>query len=331
MRHIAPVLFAALLPLSVPQPAHALCEGGCGQFAAIFENDKPSGDDRDYSNGFLFAWSSPSFRPPQFFDPVSNAATRLVIPGDLRWGLSFGQKIYTPEDTRANNPDPTDRPYAAWLYGAVTLMSASEHQFSSIELQLGMVGPSALGEQVQNNFHRLFNIERSNGWDHQIKDEPGANLVLTRQLRYNWDTPISGLQVGVVPSLSASLGNVNTYASIGGMLRIGNALDADFGPPRVRPVSGGSVFYNEQRDGVGWYAFVGLEGRVVAHDITLDGNTWRDSRSVDRNWLVGDASAGLALMYRGTRLTATYTMRSEEFSAQKEASSFASISVAFTF
>jgi hypothetical protein len=336
MRMTIPALLAALpasLALLAATPAQALCEDGCGQFAAIFENDKPSGVDRDYSNGFLFAWSSEAYRPPGWLAPLTGPALRLVMPGDeLRWGLSFGQKIYTPNDTLARNPNPRDRPYAGWLYGALTLISSNANQLSSVELQLGVVGPAALGEQVQNNWHRLLNIQTYGGWDYQIEDEPGVNLVLARQLRFNWQTPIEGLSVGIIPSASASLGNVNTYAGAGAMLRIGNALDADFGPPRVRPVSGGSVFYTTPRDGgIGWYAFVGVEGRVVGRDITLDGNTFRESRSVERKWAVADASAGVALMYGRARATLTYTIRTEEFAAQQDAARFASFSLAWTF
>ncbi|WP_372623780.1 lipid A deacylase LpxR family protein [Falsiroseomonas sp.] len=332
MRSAIPALLAAV-PLLAPLPARALCEQGCGQFAAVFENDKPSGFDRDYTNGFLLAWSSPAYRPPEWLAPLTGPALRLVVPGDeLRWGLSFGQKIYTPNDTAARNPDRSDRPYAAWLFGALTLISSNERQLSSVELQLGMVGPSALGEQVQNNWHDLIGVDRTFGWDAQIEDEPGVNLVLTRQLRLNWETPIEGLSVGIVPSASASLGNVHTYAGAGAMLRIGNALNADFGPPRVRPVSGGSVFYDPpENGGFGWYAFIGVEGRVVGRDITLDGNTWRASRSVERKWGVADASAGLALMYGAARATLTYTIRTEEFAAQRDAARFASLSLAWTF
>jgi hypothetical protein len=334
MRSTMPLLPACLLLAAVPAAAQPVCDrGACGQFAAIFENDKPSGFDRDYTNGFLFAWRSRAYAPPDWLAPLTGPAVRLVVPGDdLRWGLSIGQKMYTPDDTAARNPDPRDRPYAAWLYGALTLVSSSERQLSSVELQLGVVGPAALGEQVQNNWHDLIDVPRSLGWDYQIRNEPGVNLVLTRQLRFNWPTPVEGLSVGIVPSASASLGNVHTYAGAGGMLRIGNALDADFGPARVRPVSGGSVFYDTPADGgFGWYAFVGLEGRVVARDITLDGNTWRDSRSVERNWLVGDASIGLSLMLGGARASVTYTIRSEEFAAQRDAARFASVSLAWTF
>ncbi|MGG5820969.1 lipid A-modifier LpxR family protein [Falsiroseomonas sp. HW251] len=79
-----------------------------------------------------------------------------------------------------------------------------------------------------------------------------------------------GISVGVVPSLAASLGNVSTYAGAGIMLRLGSELDADFGPPRVRPASARSVFY-EPSDRWGWYGFVGVEGRAVLRDIPLDG------------------------------------------------------------
>jgi len=71
-----------------------------------------------------------------------------------------------------------------------------------------------------------------------------------------------------VPSFAASLGNVSTYAALGAMLRIGNELEADFGPPRVRPVSAGSVFFAPVHRW-GWYAFAGVEGRAVLRDISL--------------------------------------------------------------
>jgi lipid A 3-O-deacylase len=328
-------LLVACLLAATGSTAQAACPAvpeDCAHAAFIIENDKPSGRDQYYTNGFLFAWSSRAYEPPEWLAPITGQAGRFVAGENLRWGLSFGQKMYTPRDTRARIPDPNDRPYAGWLYGALTLISSGETQLSSVELQLGVVGPSALGEQVQNIVHDVIGVRRSRGWDTQIKDEPGVNLVFSRQVRSNWATGIDGISAGVVPSFSASLGNVHTYAGAGAMLRIGNALEADFGPPRVRPVSAGSVFYERDAgEGLGWYVFAGLEGRVVARDVTLDGNTWRDSRSVDREWLVGDASAGVAVMYGGWRLTATYTVRSHEFETQREAAQYGSFSIARRF
>jgi Uncharacterized protein conserved in bacteria (DUF2219) len=124
------------------------------------------------------------------------------------------------------------------------------------------------------------------------------------------------VRAGVVPSITASLGNVQTYAAAGLMLRVGDELEADFGPPRMRPSISGSNFY--QPDGRwGWYVFAGVEGRAVARDIFLDGNTWRESRSVDREVFVADANAGVAVVMPFARLTVSYTARSREFETQR--------------
>ncbi|MDP3418612.1 lipid A deacylase LpxR family protein [Falsiroseomonas sp.] len=330
---LAPICIAAAL---VALPAAAQTQlvrpaDPAGTYVFLLENDTFSGRDRFYTNGFLFAWGSPSYNPPDWLAQLTDRPSPLFPTGGIaRWGLAFGQKKFTPENTLERNPDPNDRPYAGWLYGAVTLISYTPREFGSLELQLGVVGPAALGEQVQNNTHDLFNIERALGWDAQIKDEPGLNLVLNRQWRLNHPLGEGGLQYGFVPSLAASLGNVQTYAAAGLMLRVGTELEADFGPPRARPVSAGSVFY-QPNERWGWYGFAAVEGRAVARDITLDGNTWRDSRSVGRETLVGDASLGFAVLFPRARLTFTYTMRSKEFETQREGSQFGSLSLAVRF
>jgi hypothetical protein len=323
---------AVLAGGAAAQPVPGRTVDPAGTFAAVYENDTFSGNDRYYTSGLLLAWRSPSYDPPAWLAWLTERPNPFVPSGGVaRWGFSLGQKIWTPEDTDRRNPDPTDRPYAAWLYGSLSVMSYTSTEIGSLELQLGVVGPSALGEQVQNNAHDVINVPRALGWDYQLRDEPGVNLIATRQWRFNRPSGIrDGIAVGIVPTVTASLGNVATYAAAGAVLRIGTELEADFGPPRVRPASTGSVFY-QPAERWGWYAFAGLEGRVVAHDIALDGNTWRDSRSVEREPLVGDATVGVALITPWARLTASYTIRTEEFTTQREPAQFGSLSVAFRF
>jgi hypothetical protein len=302
-----------------------------GTFAFTLENDLFSGTDRYYTSGFQFTWRSSTYDPPTWLEFLTDRRSLLFPAGGTpRWGLAFGQNIFTPDDTLARNPNPRDRPYAGWLYGSVSLISYTATQYGSVELQLGAVGPAALGEQTQNNVHDFMNIDRAYGWAYQLKDEPGANLILSRQWRYNAPTGFRNVSVGVVPSLTGSLGNVQTYASAGLMLRFGNKLDADFGPPRTRPSIGGSMFF-EPDGGWGWYGFGSVEGRAVARDIFLDGNTWRDSRSVEREDFVGDASIGLVVMMPRARLTGTYTFRSREFTTQGESAQFGSVSLSVRF
>lgn len=327
-------LLAAALLLLTPAALHAT-EGQkadpSGTFSLIYENDLFAGTDRYYTSGIQLSWRSPTFEAPAWMAAVTQRPN-LLFPADgtLRWGLSFGQNIFTPGDTTRRNPDPLDRPYAGWLYGALSLASYTPTAYGSVELQMGVVGPSALGRQAQNGVHNLRNLDRAMGWDHQLKDEFGINLIFNRQWRLNQPLGESGLAVGLVPGVTASLGNVHTYASAGMMVRLGSNLTADFGPPMNRPAISGSAFF-EPEDHVSWYVFAGLEGRAIARNIFLDGNTWQDGPHVNRLPWVGDASIGAVLMFSRARLTASYTFRSREFSAQPEAAQYGSLSLSFRF
>jgi hypothetical protein len=101
----------------------------------------------------------------------------------VRWGFGIGHQIYTPRNTLTPNPDPRDRPYAAFLYGALVLQRQEADALSTFELQAGAVGPSALGEFIQNNTHDLIRDYSANGWDRQLKHEPAVNLVFERVQR----------------------------------------------------------------------------------------------------------------------------------------------------
>jgi len=300
-----------------------------GTFTFSLENDMFGGSDRYYTNGFQFAYRSGSTDLPGPLEWMNQRLDWLMGPGNLRWGWAVGQSLFTPEDTETTQPDPRDRPYAAYLYGALSLSRTSELTSNLFELQLGVVGPSALGEFVQNNYHDLINIDQTNGWKTQLKDEPAVTALYERRWRYPLGQ-LGGVQAEVIPAVNVSLGNVQTYVGAGGLLRLGQGLDADFGPPRIRPALAGSTWIQPRQE-LGWYLFAGADGRAVARDIFLDGNTWRDSRSVDKRVLVGDFQAGAAVLWRGVRFSYTQIWRSEEFYGQKGTQSFGSLSVSFRF
>lgn len=83
--------------------------------------------------------------------------------------------------------------------------------------------------------------------------------------------------------------------------------------------------------GFGWYVFAGAGGRAVARDIFLDGNTCRDSRSVDREVLVGDLEVGGAVFWRNVRLSYTFVHRTEEFKTQAEPQQFGSVALTVAY
>jgi hypothetical protein len=304
-----------------------------GTFAISLENDVFSRTDRNYTYGFQVAWRSPSADPPSWLAWVNRIAAPFFPEGGApRWGLAFWQNLYTPSDTGRRIPDPNDRSYAGWLYGAFTVSSESPTSYGAFEIALGVVGPSALGEQVQNGFHDLISDNPARGWDYQLKDEPAAMVSVERKWRIN--QPLfadrHGFAVGAVPTVGANLGNVNTSAGAGLIVRIGQDLYADFGPPRIRPAMAGSAFFNPTRP-FSWYLFGGVEGRATAQDIFLDGNTWRDGPSVDRNVFVGEVTFGAAVIVGPIRATFTAMERQREFQGQDKPSRFASASLSARF
>jgi hypothetical protein len=319
-------------------------------FSIQIENDvfNPIGkSDRDYTNGIRLAWLSPAL--PQLPDGVAALVTLPTFFGEApassvtrRFGISVGQNLYTPADTATSAPIFNDRPYAAWLYASFALQSIYKREdpktredepvrMDVLQFDVGLIGPAAGGEFVQNNFHRLINATPALGWANQLHNEPTFGLTFERRWRTGrhvlFDEP--KLEVDIVPRIGAAAGNVATYASAGGTLRIGKELRNDFGPPRSRPSLPGTEGF--VGNGTGWYVFVGFDGEAVARNIFLDGNTDGNSLHVTHRPFVGEFQAGLAVFFGGVRVSYTQVVRTPEFFEQNRFDQFGSISVTFRY
>lgn len=296
-----------------------------GTVSLVVENDKFTGRDRHYTNGLRLSWLSGE-DVPGWVQGVGNELPLFAENGRRRYGFAIGQSIFTPENTETSAPIPNDRPYAGWLYGAFSLTSDTGNTLDTYELELGVVGPGAGGEWVQNTWHDLIGVDEAHGWDNQLHNEPGVVLFYERKWRALFETNPGGLGVDAHPNVGFALGNVYTYAKTGLTLRFGEDLPADYGPPRVQPALPGSAFFTP-RHGFGWYLFAGVEGRAVARDIFLDGNTFQDSHSVDKKPFVADLQAGIALTFDAVRIAYTQVYRTREFDGQDKPDTFGAISV----
>jgi len=116
-------------------------------------------------------------------------------------------------------------------------------------------------------------------------------------------TEFLGLGADITPSIGFDLGNVMIDASAGGhdphRAATCPAITARhaFGP--ACPVR--TFFLSDTDTGrdFGWYVFAGAEGRVVAHNIFLDGNSFATSQSVPKKTLVADFQIGAAIILYG--------------------------------
>lgn len=300
-------------------------------YTIVFENDVFADTDHDYTDGVRASYLSSEANAPDWLKWGANHLLPFGLDGAKHMSLALGQNMYTPTNLSAKGPIRDDRPYAGWLYGSVGVVSDTGKTLDSLQLSLGVVGPYSYAEQTQDFIHKaVTGSPIPQGWDNQIKTEPGIMLTYERKWRALYQLSPFGLGVDFTPQGGVNLGNVETDAQIGGTVRIGYDLPADYGPPRVRPSLPGSDYFVPTKD-LGGYLFAGVEGRAVAHNIFLDGNTFANSQHVTREPFVGSVQAGVALTLGEARLSYTQVFMSREFEEQKTPEQFGVVTVSYRF
>jgi len=337
MPSIIRLVACCLALLFIPEAAGALSFETGRIFELTQDNDWFGGSDRWNTNEVRFTYIS----APLEKDAASRVDDRMSLaslplwesPGFLRnWSASLGQAMFTPESLSTKELIEDDRPYAGWLYIALGLNKQSTRQLDALELTLGVVGPWALAEEAQTLVHAHREPE---GWDNQLRNEPGFILSWQRYLRATaWSGP--GWGHDVIPHLGFAAGNVYTFANTGLELRAGYNLPSDFGTSMAWPTGRTTLAPSSPDDPRihgrwGWHVFLAADGRYVARNIFLDGNTWRDSHSVDREDWVADLSAGLSLNLKRVKVTYTHAVRTKEFKGQPEEQWQGSVSLAVAF
>ena len=354
MRASVALLLALLAPLYATSAA-AQGNGGWA-FGVHFENDLFADTDQQYTSGIKLTAVSPDLTSAFRDRPELPDWARTLIPhipfirdrGAARTlAFSLGQNIYTPRDTVTSDLVRDDRPYAGWLYFATTFQTRDQNRQDTFDVHVGVVGPYSFAEQTQEMVHRARSIAIPNGWDNQLRTEPGVVLAYERV----WRKPLLGERLGLssdlLPRIGAAIGNVATYASGGVQMRAGWNLPPDFGYSVIRP--GGVTQVNTLRDSQEWgsaearrrgllrrdgfsvYLFGGVDVRLVAQDIFLHGNTFRDSHDVDAERFVADYTAGFTLGWGGAKLSLANVLRTREFRGQTSNHRFGSITLSYAF
>jgi hypothetical protein len=195
----------------------------------------------------------------------------------------------------------------------------------STSFDVGIVGPSALAEQTQRAVHKAVGADKFLGWDHQLGDEPVFRILHERFRR--WDIKPTRRFADFTTHYGGSIGNLATFANAGAELRIGKSLPDNFGTATT-------LSYGQNTPPAHWggsssrpsiHGFVAVDARAVLHDITLDGNTLRDSASVEREPLAAQLAVGVAIDVRQWQATLGATYRTKEYETQDREASFGTL------
>ena len=317
--YAAVTIYAALILAGLSAPVHAAeapaepIDLRGSEIQIFIENDSFGSSDQYYTNGFKIGGGVPADKVGKLFTRPPNALLDAITDGaSNNFGLFFGQNMYTPRNIAVATPQPNDRPWAAWLYVGAVAQSVKNDHLHTVEFDIGVVGPPALGRQVQTAWHQLVDAPEPQGWDNQIRTEPGILLTYLHKRRYG---EISGVQL--VPHIGASVGTVATFARAGALLRAGQNMTG-FGPDGIEP--GGAMLKNTRRQqdpGRGqpyeWFVFAGADGRLIGHNTSLDGSLFRGGPGVATRDYVYDLLTGLSIRIDTLRVSVTRIKRSEEF------------------
>ena len=302
------------------------------------DNDLFGGDHQDqgYTSGVELGWVSANLKDYQD-DPCLSPMARLVNRylnaikpegfDEQNMVFNLGQALYTPKDNTRSDLIPDDRPYAGVLMATFGYNARKGDALQTTQIGLGWVGPSARGKQIQEAVHRVLSDKKFRGWDNQLRDEPLFLLRHERMHRFAWG---SGLWTwDAITHYGAALGNYQTFANGGAELRFGRHLPDDFGSTPLRPAGENTAPARQTRPGGEWrfHAFLTTDVRWVLRDITLDGNTRKDSHSVDKRNVVGYIGYGVAVMKGRWKFAVARYHSSREFDGQSEPPVFGSFTI----
>ena len=298
---------------------------------AYWENDtdhakpnNPSDEHYTFGGGFSlahhpdWAWDLAQWMP--FADGFGE-------PDAVAVGYIVAQQIFTPENISLENPPRDDRPYAGYLFAGAFFQRARQISprlatMDHFQIDAGVIGPSSLAEDAQTSVHEAFGGTDPRGWDTQLPDEFAIQAFIRKKWRFDLDEP-GAFDVQIIPQLGAAVGLVYRHLEASATLRTGWNVPNDFGPGRLEDVAAAT---GGPRRGLGFYVFARAGGRLVEHNVFLEGSNYHDSRGVDEEPLVGELEGGLRLTWRGDQwgIEAGYsqTHQTESFGRQDGGDSF---------
>lgn len=347
MRLIAASTIILLLLAWCPSSTTAqdMSDGRKHHIVVFLDNDVFQGTDQQYTNGFKLTWLLPDrddYEDYTFLPSWLKRAAKKLPYGDgpkfrHNIGFSLGQHMYTPRDISGEELVLDDRPYAGCTYLSLSLHNKSSSQMDAFAFSIGVVGPSSLAEETQTFIHRNIDSPIPKGWGNQLKDEPAVIVSWEHKWRAYLKEATSGFGVDIIPSVTATAGNVRVSGALSGELRFGYHVPHDFGTALNRPVSGVSALIDKEGDSsayrpvFGAYISLGAAAYAVLRDIFLDGNTWKESHSVDKETFVSEVGWGATVYYKMVKITYSHIYRSPMYKEQDGGQSYGALSLTFSF
>jgi len=295
-----------------------------------------SNNDRYYTNGLHVRLESKPFNEfnrdttPSLLLPLLPPFPLTTDTFDQRTlAYQFGQAMFTPADITSSEPQPDDFPYAGLLYVAADLSARNKHYVDTIRFMGGIVGPWSQADEAQQFIHRLINSNEPNGWEHQLHNELVFNLMYERRMPFYMGQLERGFNYQWISIQQVGLGTINTGAEVSlALLITKNSTDKSH---KIQSSITQSTYLFRSDLSQGFYALLGVTGRITLRNIFLDGNTFRDSPSVEKELLSAGIFYGVGYARRKWSISANWVREGKRFETQNEGLNYGSITVTYRY
>jgi lipid A 3-O-deacylase len=272
-------------------------------FKLNYDNDFFSATDRYYTQGIYMELIVPCIKK----SPLSKLLISLDKKAINYYGLIAEQDVFTPRSIRHNEIYRTERPYSGVFMLSHTLVSihTEKKQRLNTRIDIGIIGPEAMGKQEQKGIHHALKNIQPLGWEYQI----ARDYIINYDFKFEQGL-ITKHAFECIGYTAARVGTLYDDIGAGLLLRSG------FMPSYFESLG----LSKNKSTHFQAYLFSKGEVKAVGYNATLQGGMFNKNSvytlaSTDLNRVVATAYVGLVLAYKRVSLEYTKAYLSKEFKA----------------
>ena len=271
-------------------------------FRFHYDNDYFTKTDEYYTQGITLDYVHPSVK--RF--PLTKLLWK-PFKTQPQYGVSFNLFGYTPTTILSDSILYGDRPFNANISLKTFLIQVDDihKQQISTAFSVGVMGPAALGYDIQYNIHRWLKNPVPHGWQHQTKND----IIINYQLNYEKQIVSAGNNFLLNTTAEARLGTLNNKLS-GGFNFMAGRFNKRFLPTGNEKRKAEYYFYSQGRiNFIGYDA--GMQGGLFTrkNPYTITGG--------DINRVTFQADAGIIVNFKKLYLSYTQSILTKEFRTGK--------------
>lgn len=271
-------------------------------FRFHYDNDYFTKTDEYYSQGITFEYVHPSVK--KFL-----LSKLLLKPynSNPQYGIAVNLFGYTPTSILSDSILYGDRPFNANISFKTFLIQADQihHQQISSALSVGVMGPAALGYQIQNNIHRWLKNPLPHGWQYQIKND----IIINYQINYEKQIKAASNNFLLNTTAGVRLGTLNNKVS-GGFNFMAGRFNKRYEPVNYTKRKTEYYFYGQSRV------------NFIGYDATMQGGIFnrKNPYTIANNnisRITFQADAGIIVNFKKLYLSYTQSFITQEFKQGK--------------